>query len=308
MTPPHVVAPSRTALRIVPPTIGLRYAVDARALDIDYVRGMDLVQLERYLDRVGYAGSREPTLEVLHALTAAHTQRVPFENLDVLLGRTICLDEGALFEKLVLQRRGGYCFEMNSLFMAVLEALGFDVMPLSARVRLDQPRDYTPARTHMFLRVQAGGGTWLTDVGVGAASLTSAIRFELDIEQATPHESRRIVREGDRYFHQIHYGDRWADVYEFSGEAMPRIDREVGNWYTSTHPKSHFKNRLIATRAGADGRRYTILNGDFKTRERDGHVDVRPIESSEQLLSLLAERFDLHLPSGTQLGRPWEQV
>jgi N-hydroxyarylamine O-acetyltransferase len=89
---------------------------------------------------------------------------------------------------------------------------------------------------------------------------------------------------------------------------MPRIDREVANWYTSAHPESHFKNRLITARAGENGRRYTILNGDFKRRERDGHADVQAIASNERLLSLLAEQFGLHLPAGTQLGRPWEQL
>ena len=269
---------------------------------------MDTSQLDRYFARVGYAGPREPTLEVLHALTGAHTRQVPFENLDVLLGREIRLDEDALFDKIVTQRRGGYCFEMNGLFLRVLEALGFDVLPLSARVRLDRPRDFIPARTHMFLRVIADGGVWLSDVGVGAASLTAPIRFELDLEQPTPHETRRVVRDGDRFFHQIRYGESWTDIYEFSGEAMPRIDREVANWYTSTHPQSHFKQRLIASRAAEDGRRYTILNGDFKVRQRDGHADVTPIQSPEKLLELLSEHFGLHLSPGAQLGTPWQLV
>ena len=154
------------------------------------------------------------------------------------------------------QRRGGYCFEQNWLFAQVLEALGFDVKPLSARVRLDRPRDFTPPRTHMCLRVAVQGTAWLSDVGVGAASLTAAISLDTRAEQSTPHEPRRIVHEHGRYFHQIKFGAEWHDVYEFTGEEMPAIDREVANWFTSTHPDSHFKNRLMVARAAAGGRRW----------------------------------------------------
>jgi N-hydroxyarylamine O-acetyltransferase len=134
-----------------------------------------MFELEAYLARIGYLGPRAPTLEVLRALTAAHAQAIPFENLDVLLGRRIALDVDALFDKLVRQRRGGYCFEQNGLFLHVLATLGFDVRPLSARVRLDRPRSDTPPRTHMFLRVELGNESWLTDVGVGGLSLTAPL-------------------------------------------------------------------------------------------------------------------------------------
>ena len=262
-------------------------------------------ELDRYLARIHYSGPRSPTLPVLHALTSLHTQHIPFENLDVLLGRGIDIADDAVFDKLVVRERGGYCFEQNSLFLRVLTALGFDVLPLSARVRLDRPRSDTPARTHMFLRVLLDGVPWLTDVGVGGASLTAAIRYEVDLEQSTPHDTRRIVREADANFLQIRFGSVWHDVYEFSGEAMPLIDRVVGNWYTSTHPASHFKNRLVAARAGESGRRYTVLNNELKVRERDGRATSRPIQTPQELLAILAEHFGLHFPPDTRFGEPW---
>ena len=260
--------------------------------------------LESYLARVGYAGAREPTLEVLHALTAAHAQAIPFENLDVLLGRGIDLAPEAVFDKLVRQRRGGYCFEQNSLFLRALTALGFQAVPLSARVRIDRPREVMPPRTHLFLRVEIAGAHWLTDVGVGALSLTSAIRFGVDEEQPTPHEPRRLVREDDRWFHQARLGDVWSDVYEFTGEEMPVVDREVSNWFTSTHPQSHFKGRLIAARAASDGRRITLQNDELKVRARDGHATTRTVTSPDDLLVVLAEHFGLRFPPGTRFGPP----
>jgi N-hydroxyarylamine O-acetyltransferase len=263
-----------------------------------------MFDLPAYLARIGYTGPREPTLDVLHGLTAAHAQAIPFENLDVLLGRRIDLAPDAVFDKLVRRRRGGYCFEQNGLLLGALTALGFEAVPLSARVRIDRPREVLPPRTHLFLRVEVAGASWLTDVGVGALSLTRAIRFVADEEQATPHEPRRILRENDRWFHQARLGATWSDVYEFTGEEMPPIDRELANWFTSTHPESHFLGRLIAARAAPDGRRITLQNGELKIRERDGRATVQTIGSPEELLLVLAERFGLAFPPQTRFGPP----
>lgn len=257
--------------------------------------------LDAYFARIGYRGPRAPTLDVLHALTAAHAQSIPFENLDVLLGRPIELDTGALFRKLVLDRRGGYCFEQNGLLLHVLGALGFDAKPLSARVRLQRPRDFLPPRTHVLVRVDLDGESWLTDVGVGGASLTSAIRFR-EGEQTTLHEARRLVREGDVWFHQVRYDDDWHDVYELTSEEMPLIDRVVANWFTSTHPRSHFRDRLMVARALPEGRRLALLNGELTLRERDGTAEKWTIASADQLLVVLEERFGLHFPPGTRFG------
>jgi N-hydroxyarylamine O-acetyltransferase len=262
------------------------------------------LDLDAYLDRIAYIGPREPSLACLHGLLAAHSSTIPFENLDVLLGRGISLDPAAIEQKLVGDRRGGYCFEQNSLLLLALEALGFRVTPLSARVRLQRPRDYTPPRTHLFVRVEIDGVAWLADVGVGALSLTSAIRLEAEGEQATPHEPRRIVREGARLFHQARLGGEWSDVCEFTLEEMPPIDRELANWFTSTHPQSHFRNRLIVARAGLAGTRLSILNGELTLRQADGRSDVHALASPEELLAVLAERFGLRFPAGTRFGPP----
>ncbi len=256
--------------------------------------------LDAYCARVGYTGSRTPTLATLHAITAAHTRAIPFENLDVLLGRGIDLDPATVFAKLVTARRGGYCFEQNGLLLGVLEAMGFDVAPISARVRWQRPRDFTPPRTHVFLRVELDGASWLTDVGVGGMSLTSALRLEPDVEQATPHEPRRLTREGARWFHQARLGDAWHDVCEFTLEEMPFIDRLLGNWFTSAHPESHFKHRLLVARAGdAAGARHTLLNREYTVRARDGVAVSRAIGSPAELLDVLASEFGLVFAAGT---------
>jgi N-hydroxyarylamine O-acetyltransferase len=266
------------------------------------------MDLAAYFQRIGYRGRYQPDLSLLSALTAAHTQSIPFENLDVLLGRPISLEPDALFQKLVSERRGGYCFEQNGLFLEVLRELGFQVSPISARVRLQRPRDFTPPRTHVFLRVELDGESWLTDVGVGGLSLTSPLRLAAEGEQATLHEPRRILREAGRLFHQVRFGAEWHDVCEFTLEEMPPIDRELANWYTSAHPNSHFKNRLIVARAAPEGQRLSILNDEFTLRERHGIPTTRQIASAPELLEVLCKQFGLEFPAGTRFGAagvPW---
>ncbi|HLQ78568.1 MAG TPA: arylamine N-acetyltransferase [Terriglobia bacterium] len=259
--------------------------------------------LDAYFARIGYTGPRYATLEVLNAIVSDHIQSIPFENLDVLLRRPIRLEPAATFQKLVHDRRGGYCFEQNGLLLDVLCAMGFQVAPLSARVRWERPRDVTPPRTHLFLRVEIVGESWLADVGVGGLSPTAAIRLDNSGRvQATPHEPRRIVRDGGRLFHQVLLGEQWCDLYEFTLEEMPPIDRELANWYTSEHPQSHFRNRLIVARAAPEGVRLTLSNDEFSIRGRDGRADSRKLNSPEELLEVLASQFNLHFPAGTRFG------
>jgi len=262
------------------------------------------MDLDAYFARIGVERPRAPTLDALNALVLAHVQTIPFENLDVLLGRRIGLDDDALAEKLVHARRGGYCFEQNGLFLRVLEELGFEARPVSARVRYQRPRDFVPPRTHLFVRVEIEGESWLADVGVGGTSPTAAMRLATDAAQPTPHEAHRVVREGPLYFHQVRFGDAWHDVKEFTLEEMPRIDREVANWFTSTHPQSHFKNRLMVARAAPNGVRLTVLNGEFTVRDAHGRPDTRALGSSAELLAVLDEHFGLRFAPGTRFGAP----
>jgi N-hydroxyarylamine O-acetyltransferase len=140
---------------------------------------LDALDLPAYLDRIGVsrADSRAPTLDTLRALHLGHSTTIPFENLDVLLGRPIRLDLASLQAKLVEARRGGYCFEHNVLFAAVLEALGFPVTRLAARVYMGPPSPARP-RTHMLLRVEVGAEPWLADVGFGRDGLLEPVPFD----------------------------------------------------------------------------------------------------------------------------------
>jgi N-hydroxyarylamine O-acetyltransferase len=258
--------------------------------------------LDAYFARIDYAGARSATLDTLHAITWHHATAIPFENLDVLLGRGIALAPATLVAKLVHARRGGYCFEQNNLLLLALRALGFRVTPIGARVRWQQPRDFVPPRTHLFLRVHFADGDWLTDCGLGAASLTSAIPLVFDRELSTPHEPRRLTNEGGRLFHQMKAGDEWTDLCEFTLDEMHPIDCEVANWWTSTNPASKFTQDVAIGLAGPDGTRKAIRGGTFTHRRGAEVLHQRTIENAPDLLACLDEHFALRFSAGTRFG------
>ncbi|MCE9560129.1 MAG: arylamine N-acetyltransferase, partial [Armatimonadetes bacterium] len=242
------------------------------------------LDLGAYRARIGFVGEFEPTLDVLHQLALRHACSIPFENLDILLGRGISLDLAELEKKLIHDRRGGYCFEQNGLMLGILRQIGFQVTPLAGRVRLDRTRDFLPPRTHLFLVVDLDGVEWFFDVGVGGYSLTSPILRNEPQEQTTIHETRRIVIEEGKFFHQARSGDGWIDVYEFTGEEMPEIDREVANWWTSTSPNAKFSQNLNCALALENGERLGLMNDRFIRRRGEEILDQTTLTSADQLL------------------------
>lgn len=268
----------------------------------------DALNLDAYFARIGYQGPTSVSAQTLHALAAAHTAALPFNNVDILLGKLIPLDLASLQEKLIVQGRGGYCFEQNGFMTHVLRRLGFKVRPMGGRVRLDRPRHIVPPRTHMVIFAEADGERWLVDVGFGRYSLTCALRLDTDTEQTMPMEVRRLVREDGRIFHQARSGEEWRDVYEFTLDEFHAIDQEVGNWWTSTSPTSRFKTHLTAARVVPSRGRVTILDRQFSTIAADGTAERREIASPQELLAILDEHFGLRYPPGTRIeipAAPW---
>jgi|SRR5699024_460852 len=251
--------------------------------------------LQSYFQRIGYDGPTEPTLAVLRRLVHWHTQTIPFENIDVLLGKPVQIEREAIFHKLVHKQRGGYCFEQNGLMQQVLRELGYTVFPLGARVRLRQAdREQFPARTHLFSAVNIDGVYWLVDVGFGALTLTAPLLWQESALQHQSREPRRLVREGKRWFHQAWQQDGWRDVYEFTKEPMHLADQRVANWYTSTHPDSNFTQRLSLALALPDGGRVT-LNGKSLRVLRRGQAEQRFRVGKEALPMILEQHFGITL-------------
>ncbi len=257
---------------------------------------LDHLNLEAYLARVGYSGSLDPTIEILTALHRGHVLAIPFENLDILLGRPIRLDLESLQAKLVHGRRGGYCFEQNTLFAAVLEQLGFEVTRLAARVRMGDDRS-TP-RTHMILAVDIAGTRLLADVGFGGDTLLDPIPFDAHEPVRQGAWAFRLIEESDVRVLRGLRSDGWMDLYAFTEEPQLPVDYEVANHYTSTWPRSPFVTKVVAQRSGVD-ERWMMIDDELRVERPDG-TQRWTVATPEERLSILADRFGLVFPDGTR--------
>jgi N-hydroxyarylamine O-acetyltransferase len=258
------------------------------------------LDLDAYLGRIGARAPLAPTLEGLVALHRAHCAAVPFENLDILLGRPIGLDLPALEAKLVRARRGGYCFEQNTLFQAALEALGFPVIALAARVRAGTSG--MRPRTHMLLRVDLAEGTLLADVGFGGDGLVHPIPLREGSETWVGFTGHRLRREDDLWVLQGSAAGEWTDLYAFTLEPHYPVDFEMANHYTSTYPRSAFVLNLTAQRSWPE-KRVVLRNRDLVVQE-GGASETTTVRDPEHLLEVLATVFGLVFPPGTRFRQP----
>lgn len=258
----------------------------------------DALDLEAYLGRIGYSGRLQPDATVLEAIHLAHATHIPFENLDILLKRPLRLDLASLQAKLVTGGRGGYCFEQNLLFSAVLQRLGYSVTQLAARV-LYRSRRKLP-RTHIVLLVESAGANWLADVGFGLEGLLLPVPFGSGQEARQFAWTYRTVEAGGEWILQSLRDDSWTDLYSFSLEPHLAVDFEPANHYTATHPDSRFV-RTLAVQLPTPEVRYALRNREL-ILDRGGTVTRRVLADDAELLAVLAETFGLRFPAGTRFG------
>lgn len=258
----------------------------------------DALDVEAYLGRIGYSGRLQPVHAVLEAIHLAHATHIPFENLDILLKRPIRLDLASLQAKLVTGRRGGYCFEQNLLFSAVLQRLGFSVRQLAARV-LYQSRRKLP-RTHILLLVDVDGATWLADVGFGIEGLLLPVPLGGAREVHQFAWTYRVTEADGEWILQSLRNGSWTDLYSFSLEPQLAVDFEPANHYTATHPESRFVRTLTAQLPTPEVR-YILRNREL-ILDRGGSVTRRVLADDDELLAVLAETFGLRFPAGTRFG------
>ncbi len=249
-----------------------------------------MLDVTGYLDRIGYCGSTEVTPDSLRQLHHAHMRAVPFENLDISLGRKIVAEEAPILNKVVMLRRGGFCYELNGAFAALLRALGFKVTLLSARVSRDaggEGREFD----HLVLRVDLEQ-SWLADVGFGDCFL-EPIRLEEGIEQLDPAGTFRLVENESRwYLLRAVAGAAWKPQYSFS--LQPRQLEEFSGMchFHQTSPESSFTRQTICSRATLEGR---ITVSDMKLIvTRNGHREERVLSGDERT-AVLRQEFGITL-------------
>jgi N-hydroxyarylamine O-acetyltransferase len=266
----------------------------------------DSLNLEAYFQRIGYGGDRAPTFKTLQAIHRAHTQSIAFENFNSFFRHPVALDLESLQQKLIYEKRGGYCFEQNLLFRSVLLVLGFSVKNLAARVVWNLPETAITPRTHMLLHVEIDGQPYIADVGFGGLTLTDPLALIPDLEQATSHEPSRLLKTDDIYTLQTCLNQTWRSLYRFDLQVQQLPDYELSNWYVSTHPQSLFVNNLLIARPAQDCR-YALLNNQLTTYHQDSQVRRKTLTTSAELQAVLEEEFCLHIPALAKLDEALQQ-
>ncbi|MCP2256795.1 N-hydroxyarylamine O-acetyltransferase [Streptoalloteichus tenebrarius] len=250
------------------------------------------LDLPAYLDRLGHDGPLDPTAETLRRLHRAHIHAIPFENLDIVLGRPIRVDLPSVQDKLVRRRRGGYCYEHNSLFAAALERLGYEVGALAVRVRMGSDK-IRPA-THAALRVVAEGRTWLADVGFGGGGLLEPVELKDGAEARQGEWTVRLDREDVAIWVLRSWTPHgWLDVYSFGLDPSYPVDFAVSNHYVSTHPRSPFVARLVVQRY-SDRKQVVLTDDTLTVTLSDGTRDSRRVEVAE-VATLLTDELGVAL-------------
>lgn len=276
---------------------------------VDEIPALTMGQRDAWLERIGIgnAAAPSPTLDTLDILIAAHVRHIPFENLTPLLGRRVQIELPAVFNKLVAQGRGGYCFELNTLFCAGLKALGFAVTPLAARVRWNVPDERPTGLSHMLLRVEVAHESHVADVGFGGPTPDRALALSLPATATSPYRLLPTpASAAGTAFHSYDLAVRnpdenaddagaWRVLYRFDLTPQPQIDYVARNWYVSTHPDSHFTHRLIAARTEADGTRLSLGNGSLTERMPDGTVRKTELVTAGDVIDVLAARFGIRM-------------
>ena len=256
------------------------------------------MEIDAYLKRIDYRGPLEPTLQTLQTLHEAHMLTVPFENLSIHASQPVLLDEEALFEKIVLRQRGGFCYELNGLFAWLLRQLGFQVTLLSAGV-CGQSGDFGPEFDHLTLLIhQLDGSDWLADVGFGD-SFRLPLRFVAALEQKEANgQTYRLQKTRDTnmqrdYWILQHFGDEgWEAQYRFSLQSHVLSDFTAMCHYQQTSPESHFTQKRICSLATPTGR--ISLSDELLIITTPQGRTEQLLTSQEEYAAALASYFHIH--------------
>lgn len=254
------------------------------------------LSLDDYFLRIGFPDKPAVDIETLGKLQELHSQTIAFENLNPLLGLPVKLDIESLQQKLLKDKRGGYCFEQNILFRFILEKIGFHVKGLIARVIKEGASEglITP-RTHMLLLVTLNKNLFVVDVGFGGMTPTTPLLLEAREAQITTLEHYRIVPNASNYILEVSIQGNWKPLYSFDLEEQFFPDYEVSNWFTSMNPASHFVSNLFVSRT-ALGCRYILKNNQLSIHDINKGSEKRLLNTVAELKITLENIFGLNLP------------
>ena len=247
--------------------------------------------LDEYCQRTGAASTGAASLELLEEMQRTQLYAMPFENFDIQLGRGIDLSPEHLIDKLIRHRRGGYCFELNGLFLSALRSIGFEARPLLARVHVGgEPT----GRGHQLSLVTLSGREWIADVGFGGACPRAPIPLEHGIESIQGHQTFRLAPHELGYMLQLKLPDgEWQNLYSFDLTPVVPSDITYGNHFTSTHPSSFFTSARVAVRSTPEGQS-RLFNFNVTTLAA-GEELTEQLPDNDTYLAELRTRFGIDL-------------
>lgn len=288
-----------------------------------------------YLKQLGFTQSEidkptTPDLETLKRLQLAHLTQFPFQSVTTVLDRAVDLEQASVYNKLIERRLGGYCYELNGLFLALLRHLGYEARIITGTVIIDNQLEPRNARTHMAIIVTIEAQNYLVDVGFGGLAPSAPLLFTYNQSgekpkgqstnqqqqpqiQTTPHGRYKIVKDErfnnqstrpilpnttvnyERYILCCEVKSEWQMLYLFDLLPQTKMDMIVGNWYISTYPKSPFKSRIMASRMENNGIRHTLLNQTYRRHQVGKPSQTKVLASVDELLSQLQEKFFMNL-------------
>jgi N-hydroxyarylamine O-acetyltransferase len=255
--------------------------------------------IDGYLARIGWNGSREATFDTMAGVLRGHMTHIPFENLDVLLGHGVRIDSDSVYAKLVEARRGGYCFEHGTLLQAALDHLGFNPVAHTARVIMLRPRSEAPL-THMFLTTRVGDRTFVLDPGFGGHAPLVPVPIEAGAHDGP--DVHRVIRSGHEWVLEAQIDGTWAPLWSSTLMPAEPVDFVMANHFVCTFPTSPFVTNLML-RAITPASRVSVINRTV-TRRYGGCEERQVIESRRALRTLLNEDFGFDLPDAERLRVP----
>jgi arylamine N-acetyltransferase len=250
------------------------------------------IDVQKYLTRINYHGPLDGSAAALSALQEAHYIAVPYENFDILQGKPLSLDLADLYRKIVLEHRGGYCFELNGLFAALLRALGYEVTEHFSRYLRDEPP--LPMPRHRVLVVKAQGKRYFTDVGVGGVVPRWPLLMTPGLEQKQNGENYRLAFDPvlGNVVQEFRHGE-WSNYISFTEDPAYPVDFIAANYWCQHAPESIFNKEPMAAILTPEGR-VTMFGREVRVFSPEG-VRVIPLETEEEIRAKAKELFDIEI-------------
>lgn len=250
---------------------------------------MNEVQIKSYLERIHFDREINLDADTLSDLIKAHLENIPFENLDIFdFHKVISLDEETLFEKIITNKRGGYCFELNRLFYYLLESLGFSVYPIAARILWN--KETPPPLGHMAIGVVIDGVSYLCDIGYGGPGPKGLIRIAEEVQTVQDAEFRFTEKDEEFFLERLHHGE-WKVIFSFYNRPFPLIDFDLLHYFAATSERMIFCRARILNLCTPNGSK-ALMDMELKKTE-NGVTEVILYNNMEELKQGIEAEFGI---------------